>query len=139
MTQRIFRQSNTAILYISSNKLCSLINLDDLKVFNPDQLTSDFIEYTEFNWVVTLGVFVLESNGKEKAIYQEAASPIQCKHHQLTNSLYHTHLDLINSLPEMTQDRIVSVGWIATPYERELPVELVDKIFSKNGAFIQTE
>lgn len=135
-----FRALELGILYLGNDKCCSVVCL---KTFNKLDITLKTCQYlfnTPLAWSVINGVFLIESKGKLKSIYEEI-HPInnqRCLQAQLTHALNQEHRRLVQELRDKgLSDNICNIGWLATPYTLDLDEHLthIDSVFSHYGAF----
>lgn len=138
VVEHLIRSSQLGVLYISNTNCCDLVHIPSKKIYTNTQRICNALTSCNLDWHVINALFLKESNGKEKAIYEELSVPNRCRQHQIVSSLNEHHGRLIREqVNKGLGKNILNIGWLATPYELDLDenIDELDVLFSTFGAY----
>lgn len=113
---------NTKIVDIDTLKVCAKVS---------NQTVFDLTGH-QHKWTVLLCIFGRANDGKEYFKTTEVVSQRICYSKEISESMSSIHNKMYE---EFNRNHFVSLGWIATPNEREFNLDDMQKLFTKLGAW----
>ena len=111
----------------------NIVDLDTHEVKNNISQQRAFdITGHQHKWSVLLCVFGRANDGKEYFKSEEVVSPRICYQSEIGDSMNGLHNKMYE---EFNKNHFVSLGWVATPHDREFDLDEMFKLFTKLGAF----
>lgn len=138
VVEHLVRSSQLGILYISNSNCCDIVHIPSRKIYTKTHQMCSALTSCNLNWNVINALFLKESNGKEKAVYEQLSASNRCRQAQITQSLNDHHGRLVKEQAKKgLLDNMLNIGWLATPYEFDLDdnIEVIDEVFSTFGAY----
>jgi len=97
---------------------------------------ADAITTHPYKWTVFLGVLDYDDMGRKRVKPVEVACNENMHHYDLVEVLNKEHSNLIKSVDE---DKLIGVGWLASPSSKELSTKQALDIFDKLGGWDETQ
>jgi hypothetical protein len=121
------------VVNLPGDKNSHVVDIDTHKIKNKLTQQQAFdVTGHQHKWSVLLCVFGRANDGKEYFKAEEVVSPRICYQNEIGESMNGLHNKMYE---EFNKNHFISLGWIATPHDREFDLDEMYKLFKKLGAF----